>query len=75
MAAVLLRGRIFSRWAAWAGILGGILLLLFTISATFMPSTFNVVMFLAMLGGLLSMAYNVMVARRLFQLAAEMQSR
>ncbi len=74
MAAVLLRGRIFSRWTAWAGILGGTFLLLFTISATFMPSTFNVVMILAMLGGLLSMAYNIMVARRLFQLAAEMPS-
>jgi hypothetical protein len=74
MAAVLLRGRIFNQWAAWAEILGGIFLLLFTISATFMPSTFNVVMILAMLGGLLSMAYNIMVARRLFQLAAEMPS-
>jgi hypothetical protein len=68
MAVVMLRGRIFSKLTAWAGILGSGFLLIFTICATFVPASFDVVMIIAMAGGLLIMAYYIGVSRRLFQL-------
>jgi hypothetical protein len=68
MAVVMLRGGIFSRLTAWVGILGSGFLLIFTICATFVPASFDAVMILAMAGGLLTMAYYIGVAHRLFQL-------
>jgi hypothetical protein len=69
IAVVMLRSRIFSRATAWTGILGSGFLLLFTIAATFVPAVFDAAMIVAMAGGLLSIAYNILVAQRLFQLA------
>jgi hypothetical protein len=68
MAVVMLRGGIFSKLTAWAGILGSGFLLIFTICATFIPASFDGVMIFAMAGGLLIMAYYIGVSRRLFQL-------
>ena len=68
MGTVLLRGRVFGRWTAWAAILGPGFLLVFTICATLVPALFAAVMILALIGGLLSMAANILIALRLFQL-------
>lgn len=68
MAIVMLRGRIFSGVTAMAGILGCGFLVLFTISVAFMPAIFDVAIILAIIGALLSMAWYILIARRLFQL-------
>lgn len=65
---VMLRGRIFSRAAAYTGILGFSLLSIFTIWSTFVPILFDVAMILALVGGLSSLAWYILIARRLFQL-------
>lgn len=65
---IMLRGGIFSKAAAYLGMLGFGLLTVFTIWLTFVPVFFNVVMIIAMVGGLSSMAWNALVARRLLQL-------
>lgn len=64
---VMLRGGIFSKATAYAGILGGLFLSIFTIWATFIPVLFEVAMLLAMIGGLASIVWYVLTARRLFQ--------
>jgi hypothetical protein len=50
-------------------VLGFTLLLLFTVWATFVPASFDIAMVIALPGRLFAMAWNVLVARRLFQLA------
>jgi hypothetical protein len=66
---VMLRGRIFGKAAAFAGILGGVFLTIFTIWSTFIPVLFEASMLLAMLGGLSSIAWYILTARTLFRLA------
>lgn len=65
---VMLRGGFFSRATAYAGIIGGSFLAIFTIWMTFIPVMFNVAMIVAMIGGLASIVWYAMTARRLFQL-------
>lgn len=65
---VMLRGGIFSKATAYAGILGTLFLTIFTIWTTFIPAFFEVAMLLAIIGGLLSIAWYILTARRLFQL-------
>jgi hypothetical protein len=65
---VMLLSRIFSKATALVGILGFMLLSIFTIWATFIPAFFDVAMILAMFGGLSSVAWYILVARKLFQL-------
>jgi hypothetical protein len=69
MSAAMLRGRIFSQAAACAGLVGGVLLTLFTVWATFIPSGYALSMVLAMIGGLSSIVWYVLTARKLFQLS------
>lgn len=68
MAMVMLRSRIFGKLTVLAGILGFGLLLIFVICVAFVPAIFDVAMIFAMGGGLLSMVWNILIARRLFQL-------
>jgi hypothetical protein len=69
MASVMLRGGVFGRVTALMGILGMGLMVIFNIFAAFAPSTmYETVMIVAMLGALPSMAWYVLMARRLFQL-------
>ncbi len=70
---VMLRGGIFSKATAYAGILGGLFLTVFTIWSTFIPVFFEAAMILAMIGGLASIAWYVLTARRLFQLSKASQ--
>ncbi len=66
---VMLRSGIFSKAAAYAGILGFGFLLVFEFFSSFVFGLNEVTMILAMLGGLLSMVWYILIAIRLFQLA------
>jgi hypothetical protein len=68
MALVMLRGGIFSKGTAYTGVLGSLFLTVFTIWATFIPQFFEIAMIFALIGGLLSIAWNILTARKLFQL-------
>ncbi len=65
---VMLRGRIFSRAAAYAGIVGFGLLFIFEILSSFVPSLYGIALIPAMGGGLANMAWYILIAQRLFQL-------
>jgi hypothetical protein len=71
MGLAMLKGRVFSRVTAWVGIVGMALLATYVIGSTFIPGSEAVMMALAMPGGLLTLAWNVMVARKLFRLRAD----
>ena len=64
---VMLRGKIFSKTNAYAGILGFSILLVIEYFSTFSGLS-DVMMILFMIGGLLSMAWYILIAKRLFQL-------
>lgn len=67
MALVMLRGEIFSKATAYTGILGSLFLTTFTIWTTFIPKLFEIAMIFALIGGLLSIAWNILTARKLLQ--------
>lgn len=66
---VMLRGRVFSRAAAYAGISAFGFFSVFEILSSFVPSLHDVALFVAMGGGLSNMAWYILIARRLFQLS------
>ncbi len=68
---VMLRSRIFNQAAAYFGIIGFSLLLVYDICASFVPALSASALIFAMAGGLLSMAWYILIARRLLQLANE----
>ena len=68
MSVGLLKGGIFSKATAYIGISGGILLLVYLILVTFAPEIKAIAMMVATPGGLLSIAWLVMVAVQLFML-------
>jgi len=68
MGVVALRGKVFSRATALAGIVGYGFLFAFEILSTFAPSTRDVAMILAMIGGVANLAWYVLVAVRFLQL-------
>jgi hypothetical protein len=70
ISSVMLRGGIFSKATAYAGILGGLFLTIFTVWSTFIPVLFEVSMLLAMLGGLSSIVWYILTARILFRLSS-----
>ncbi len=69
ISAVMLRGGVFTRTTACAGIFGGLFLAVFTVWATFIPGLFEVSMVLAMVGGLSSIVWYILMARTLFLLS------
>lgn len=68
MSIVMLRSGIFSNAAAYAGILGFGALLVFEFVSSFVTGIGAATMVLAMLGGLASMVWYVLIARKLFEL-------
>jgi hypothetical protein len=62
---VMLIGRIFSRWVAWAGILGESMLLIFNILTAFTQVNFNTAMIFSNIGGPLAMIWLIMIAVKL----------
>jgi hypothetical protein len=69
MAAVMLHSGIFSKATAIAGLIGFGMLLLFEVASSFVLGLGAVTMILAVVGGLSSMVWYLLSARRLFQLA------
>ena len=67
---VMLRSKVFTPLNAYFGILGFSLLLIFEICSSFVPAFSDVVLIFAMCGGLMSMAWYILIARRLFQLSS-----
>lgn len=67
----MLRGGVFSKVNAYAGILGFAILLVFEYFSSFVSGLTDVTMVFAMFGGLLSMVWYILLARRLFQLGKD----
>lgn len=65
---VMLRADIFPKAAAYAGLLGFSILLLFEFLVSFFSGLSQAAMLLAMIGGLFSMAWYILIARRLLQI-------
>ena len=70
IAIVMLRNRLFSKTAAYAGIAGFGLLFIFEILASFVLTWFSVAMIFAVTGGLASIAWYGLIARGLFKLTS-----
>jgi hypothetical protein len=66
---IMLRGTIFGKWTGRAGLAGFSLMVMFFILTAFVPERYDNAMLIAAPGGLLLMAYQIMLARRFFQLA------
>jgi hypothetical protein len=69
MSVAMLRGGVFGKANAYLGVLGFALLLVFEVLASFVGALDGVATMLAMPGGLLNLAWYVLLARRLLQLA------
>jgi hypothetical protein len=69
MAVAMLRGRLFPRWAALAGLAGNALLLGYLVLVTFVPGASKQAMALAAPGGLLALAWMVAMVLGLLRLA------
>lgn len=65
----MLRGKLFSSLNAYAGILGFGFLLIFEILTSFWLPLQGIAMILAMLGGILNIVWDILLARKLFQLS------
>jgi hypothetical protein len=69
MSCVMLRGGIFGKTTAWAGIIAFTFLSVFTIWSTFIPVLYYVAFyFFGMIGGLLALAWFVLVSLEFFKL-------
>jgi len=68
MSFVLLRGGIFSKTTGWLGLVGFGLMLIFFFITAFAPAQFTTALMISAPGGLLLMAYQILISRRLFQL-------
>jgi hypothetical protein len=68
---VMLRSGIFNQAAAYCGMIGFSLLLAYDICVSFLPMLSAQALIFAMAGGLLSLAWYILIARRLSQLANE----
>ncbi len=71
---VMLRGNIFSKTSAWAGILGGASLLIFEVCSSFIPALFNAAMIFAMCGGLMTMTWYILLGLKLLQLGSSLSA-
>jgi hypothetical protein len=71
---VMLRGKVFSKATAYAGILGNVLLIVFEIILAFVPTLLNVGLVIADGGGLAIMIWYLLVGRRLLQLGAPLKN-
>jgi hypothetical protein len=67
---LMLRSEHFARATAVTGLLGGALLLAFEVVSDFIPALFAMSLLIAMAGGLLSLAWYVLVGRDLLRLGA-----
>ena len=70
---VMLQGKVFSKANAYVGILGNALMVIYIVLVTFASSVKNMAMVFAMPGGLLLVAWMVMLTIRLFQLGISLE--
>jgi hypothetical protein len=68
MVGVMLRGKIFSKATAFAGMVGFGFLFGYDCLSSFVPSSHDAILVPAMVGGLASMVWYILVARRFYQL-------
>lgn len=66
---VMWRGKLFSKANVYVGFIGFTFMMIFEICASFVSGLHGVVMILAMVGGMLSLVWEVLVALKLFQLS------
>jgi hypothetical protein len=69
MALVLRQSGVFGKIVPWLGVIGFGLMLVFFSIAAFAPGQFNTAMMISAPGGFLLMAYQMMLARKLFQIS------
>lgn len=67
---IMLKGKIFGKPVSYLGIAGNTLLLIYLVIVTFMPGMKSSAVILASPGGLLAIAWLIMLSRRLFQMAS-----
>ena len=73
MSGVMLRGKIFSKTTALAGIIGFTLLLVSEVCISFVPALNGIGMIVAMGGGVLNVIWMILLGRRLIQLARQVE--
>jgi len=66
---LMLKGGVFGKWIGGAGLAGFSLMSIFFILTAFFPAYYDTAMMIAAPGGLILMAYQLLLARRFFQLA------
>lgn len=67
---VMFRGNIFSKVNSWLGIVGNVLMMVYIILVTFAPAVKQMAMLFAMPGGLLLVAWMILLTIRLFRLGS-----
>jgi hypothetical protein len=65
---VMLHGKVFSKLSAYTGIVGSGFLFIFEICSAFVPSLFQTAMIFVAIGGISSLLWYVLIARKFFQL-------
>jgi hypothetical protein len=65
---VMLRGGIFSKISAWAGILGFGMLGMYEICQSFIPEASSFALIFALIGGMLNLLWYRLIAQRLFKM-------
>ncbi len=68
IASVMLRGTVFGKWTGRAGLAGSGLMSVFFILTAFFPAQYDIAMMVAAPGALILIAYQIMLARKFFQL-------
>lgn len=64
----MLRGEVFGKWTGFAGLVGYSLMTVFFILTAFVPTQYDTAMLVAAPGALIMIAYEILLARRFFQL-------
>jgi hypothetical protein len=64
----MLRGEVFGKWTGLAGLVGFILMIVFFILTAFVPAQYDTALLIAASGALFMLAYQILLARRFFQL-------
>lgn len=67
----MLRGDVFGKWTGLAGLVGYSLMSVFFILTAFVPAQYNTALLVAAPGALIMMAYQILLARRFFQLGGQ----
>jgi hypothetical protein len=65
---MMLRGNLFGKWIGGAGLAGFSLMTIFFILTAFVPAHYDTAMLVAAPGGLILITYQILLARRFFQL-------